>query len=187
MALTPKQSRFVDEYLIDLNGTQAAIRAGYARSGARTEGARLLANADIQAEVDIAKADRAKRTGINATWVLDRLRDEIEADLADLYDENGALVPVAEWPLIWRTGLIVGVETDELEVGGMRMGSVRKIKQSDRIKRLELIGRHVGVQAFKDVVDVSVTDGLADRVQRAKDRGVASAAAKAAMNSTAGC
>lgn len=188
MALTPKQNRFVEEYLIDLNGTQAAIRAGYARSGARTEGARLLANADIQAEVDTAKADRAERTGINAAWVLDRLRDEVEADLNDIYGEHGELLPVAEWPLIWRTGLIVGIETEELKIDGQATGMVvRKIKQSDRIKRLELIGRHVGVQAFKDVVDVSVTDGLADRVQRAKDRGAASAAAKAAMNSTAGC
>jgi phage terminase small subunit len=178
MALTPKQQRFVEEYLVDLNGTKAAIRAGYARSGARTEGARLLANANIQAAVGTAKADRAERTGINAAWVLDRLRDEVEADLADLYDEYGALLPVVEWPLVWRTGLIVGLETVEQEVGGMRTGFVRKVKQSDRIRRLELIGRHIGVQAFKDVVDVSVTDGLADRIERAKARANAKSAAQ---------
>ena len=51
--------------------------------------------------------------------------------------------------------------------------------QSDRIKRLELLGRHVGVQAFKDAVDVSVTDGLSDRVKRAKARGIEAAAAAA--------
>jgi hypothetical protein len=62
---------------------------------------------------------------------------------------------------------------------GLRMGTVRKIRQSDRIKRLELLGRHVGVQAFKDAVDVSVTDGLADRVKRAKARGIEVAAAAA--------
>jgi phage terminase small subunit len=86
---------------------------------------------------------------------------------------------VTDWPLIWRTGLVFGIETDELEVNGVRMGTVRKIRQSDRIKRLELIGRHVGVQAFKDAVDVSVTDGLADRVKRAKARGIEVAAAAA--------
>ncbi len=178
MALTPKQHRFVEEYLIDLNGTQAAIRAGYAPSGARTEAARLLTNADVQEAVDLAKTDRATRIGIDAAWVLSRLRDEVEADMADLYDESSALLPVAEWPLIWRTGLMVGIETEEISVDGVKVGIVRKVKQSDRIKRLELIGRHVGVQAFKDVVDVSVTDGLADRVQRAKERGIAAAAAR---------
>jgi len=59
------------------------------------------------------------------------------------------------------------------------MGTVRKIRQSDRIKRLELLGRHVGVQAFKDAVDVSVTDGLADRAKRAKARGIEAAPAAA--------
>jgi phage terminase small subunit len=139
----------------------------------------LLANADIQNAVDIANADRAERIGIVAAWVLDRLRDEVEADVADLYDENGVLLPVTDWPLIWRTGPVFGIETDELEVNGVRMGTVRKIRQSDRIKRLELIGRHVGVQAFKDAVDVSVTDGLADRVKRAKACGIEAAAAAA--------
>jgi len=177
MALTPRQHRFVEEYLVDLNGTQAAIRAGYARSGARTEGARLLTNADVQAAVDIAKTDRAKRIGIDAAWVLARLRDEVEADLADIYSEANELLPIAEWPLIWRTGLIVGLETEESVVDGVSCGIVRKVKQSDRTKRLELIGRHVGVQAFKDVVDVSVTNGLADRVERAKARGILAAAA----------
>jgi phage terminase small subunit len=186
MALTPKQHRFVEEYLIDLNGTQAAIRAGYARSGARTEAARLLTNADVQAAVDLAKTDRATRIGIDAAWVLARLRAEAEADMADLYDDTGALLPLAEWPLIWRTGLIVGLETEEIEVEGVKVGIVRKLKQSDRIKRLELIGRHIGVQAFRDVVDVSLTDGLADRVQRAKDRGIAAAREKLASSTEGG-
>lgn len=83
---------------------------------------------------------------------------------------NGELLPVEDWPLIWRQGLITGLDTEEIEQDGVKVGIVRKLKQSDRIKRLELIGRHVSVQAFKDQVDVEVTDGLADRLARAKAR-----------------
>lgn len=170
MALTPKEHRFVVEYLIDLNATQTAIRAGYSRYTARQIGSENLSKPAIREAIKIAMAERSERTAIDAAWVLTRLAAEVEADMADLYDDQGRLLPVGDWPLIWRTGLIVGVESDELEVGGVRMGSVRKVKQSDRIKRLELIGRHVGVQAFNDSVDVNLSDGLADRVARAKAR-----------------
>jgi phage terminase small subunit len=186
MALTPKQHRFAEEYLIDLNATQAAIRAGYSRHTSYSIGHDLLKEPEVAALVGQLMSARSKRTCVDAAWVLERLRDEVEADMADLYDETGALLPLDDWPIVWRTGLITGIETEEIEVNGVRMGTVRKIKQSDRIKRLELIGRHVGVQAFKDVVDVSVTDGLADRVQRAKDRGIAAAAEKAAAVLKAG-
>lgn len=182
MALTAKQQRFVDEYLIDLNGTQAAIRAGYSKHTARFQASDLLTNPNITAAVKEAMDERSAKTAIDAAWVLTRLAAEVDADMADLYDEHGGLLPIEDWPLIWRTGLIVGVETEELREDGpdgkpVAVGVVRKVKQSDRIKRLELIGRHVGVQAFKDNVEVSVTDGLADRVARAKARGLASAAA----------
>lgn len=70
--MTPKQKRFVEEYLIDLNATQAAIRAGYAESGARTEGARLLANANIQEALTHSLKERSERAQIDADWVLAR-------------------------------------------------------------------------------------------------------------------
>ena len=84
MALTPKQERFVSEYLIDLNATQAAIRAGYAKSGARTEGARLLANADI-ADF-LAKAQ--ERVADKAEWTAaDRLKMLADIALANVEDD----------------------------------------------------------------------------------------------------
>lgn len=170
MALTPKQHRFVAEYLIDLNATQAAIRAGYSRHTARSQASDLLTIPDMQAAIKEAMDERAVATATDAAWVLRRLRDEADADVADCYGPDGELLPIAEWPLIWRTGLMVAIETEEIEVDGVKVGIVRKTKQSDRIKRLELIGRHVGVQAFKDNVEVKVTDGLADRLARAKAR-----------------
>lgn len=154
MALTPKQEAFVREYLIDLNGAQAAIRAGYAESGARTEGSRLLANADIQAAIAEAQAARAERTRIDADWVLSRLGREADADLADLYTPEGAIRPIHEWPKIWRQGLVAGIKHQEIkDAEGNATGDfVVEVKLSDRIKRIELIGKHVNVQAFRDQV-----------------------------------
>lgn len=68
--LTEKRQRFVDEYLIDLNATQAAIRAGYSVKTANEQGARLLANVSIQEAISKAMAERSKRTGVNQDRVV---------------------------------------------------------------------------------------------------------------------
>ncbi|EDM71422.1 Terminase small subunit [Roseobacter sp. AzwK-3b] len=146
--LTAKQERFVAEYLIDLNATQAAIRAGYSKKTARQAGAENLSKPDIADAVATAKAERAERTEINADWVLRRLADEVTADLADLYDEAGAIKPIHEWPLIWRQGLIAGHDVYENTIEGEKVGEAVKLRLSDRVKRLELIAKHVDVQAF---------------------------------------
>ncbi|OQX04541.1 MAG: hypothetical protein BWK73_35915 [Thiothrix lacustris] len=83
MTLTAKQQRFVSEYLIDFNGTQAAIRSGYASSGARTEGARLLANAGIQAELRAAQAAYAAQHGVTIAEVTEMHREAYNVALED--------------------------------------------------------------------------------------------------------
>lgn len=158
MGLTARQSAFVDEYLRDLNATQAAIRAGYSAKTAYSQGERLLRNVEVSAAITAAKTARSERTKIDADWVLTRLADEAEADVADIYDDTGNLRPVKEWPLIWRKGLVAGIETVREVVGESRNGEpefamVQKVKLSDRIKRVELIGKHVDVQAFKEKVE----------------------------------
>ncbi len=70
MALTHKQRRFVDEYLVDLNATQAAIRAGYSTRTANREGARLLSNVDIAVAISEAQHTRSERTQVTAYRVL---------------------------------------------------------------------------------------------------------------------
>jgi len=172
--LNDKQRRFVEEYLIDLNATQAAIRAGYSERTAHSQGPRLLENVGIIAAIEEAKAERSKRTKIDADWLLKRLADEATADIADLYDDDNNLKSVKDWPLIWRQGLVAGVEIDALYEGygedREQVGHTKKLKLSDRIKRLELIGRHVDVQAFKEKVEVELTGSLAERLARAKAR-----------------
>jgi phage terminase small subunit len=160
MALNEKQERFVQEYLLDLNATQAAIRAGYSAKTAKQQGGRLLTHVDVLERLQGQITARSEKTGIDAEWRLRRLAMEAEADMADLYDENGKLKPVKDWPLIWRQGLVAGVETVRVGSGDDVMSFVDKVKISDRLKRLELIGRHINVQAFKDKLEVDATADL---------------------------
>jgi len=161
--LTPKQQAFVREYLIDLNATQAAKRAGYSVKTAHAVGHENLNKPEISDAIAKAQKERSEKTGITAQWVLERLADEATADLADILNDEGGLKPVSEWPLIWRQGLVAGIDIDELFEGQgqdrEQVGFVKKIKLSDRIKRVELIGKHVGVQAFRDQAALMNPDG----------------------------
>ena len=172
--LTAKQARFVDQYLIDLNATQAAIRAGYKKHTAGQIGHELLKKPEIIDAIDAAKIARSERTKIDADWVLKRLADEADADLADLYDDNGDLLPVEDWPLIFRQGLVSGVEIEALYDGEgedrIQIGHVKKIKLTDRVRRLELIGKHIRVNAFQEQVQIKGLDTLAERLERAARR-----------------
>lgn len=76
--LPPRQQRFVEEYLLDLNATQAAIRAGYSAKTADVQGSRLLGNAKVAAAIQAAKSARSARTAITQDWVLERLRENVE-------------------------------------------------------------------------------------------------------------
>jgi len=148
--MTPKQQRFVEEYLVDLNATQAAIRAGYSAATASEIGYENLSKPQIADAIAEARAERSERTRIDADWLLTRLAAEAVADVAELYEDDGRIKPVRDWPLIWRQGLVAGLEVETIGEGA---GNLTKVKLSDRIKRLELIGKHIDVQAFKDKIE----------------------------------
>lgn len=167
--LTPKQSMFCAEYLIDLNGAGAARRAGYSAKTADQIAIELLGKTLVQAQIQRLMDARAKAVRMDAQALLSRLVDEAEADVADLYEPDGRLKPVHQWPLIWRKGLVGGIEIESLDDGGV----VTKVKLSDRIKRLELIGKHVGVGAFREKIEHSVADPLADLLREISGRAVA--------------
>ncbi|WP_244529164.1 terminase small subunit [Mesorhizobium muleiense] len=160
--------------MIDLNATQAAIRAGYSQKTAAAVGHENLTKPEIKAAIDAARVERSQETKIDAAWVLTRLAAEAVADIADIYDDDGQLLPVKEWPLIWRQGLVQGVDVEELFDGygkeRTQIGVVRKVKLSDRVRRIELIGKHVGVKAFEEQISMTGLDALADRLARASKR-----------------
>lgn len=162
--LTAKQEFFCKEYLIDLNATQAAMRAGYSEKTANEQGSRLLANVKVQRRIKELKDARSERTQIDADWLLRQLGEEALADVADLYDEaTGALKPVHKWPKIWRQGLVAGIDVNQLTLDGQTIGETVKVKLADRTRIKELIGKHVDVGAFRDRVshEGSLTEDVA--------------------------
>lgn len=157
--LTPKQAAFVAEYLVDLNASAAARRAGYSERTADAIGRENLGKPTVAAAVRAAMQARQQRTEVNADWVLKRLAQLADADLADLYGADGGLLPVDQWPEVWRRGLVAGIETIEERVDGVVVGQLRKVKLADRVKLLELLGRHVDVGAFRERVELTGKNG----------------------------
>ncbi len=167
--LTHKQRRFVEEYLLCASATKAAINAGYSARSAQVTSSRLMDDPKILAAIEEAQAERSERTQVDADYLLKRLHEEVDADIADLYDEEtGDLLPVHEWPPVWRRGLVAGVEIEAITADGVEVGKVKKLKLSDRVRRIEALGRHVSVNAFRENIRVEGLDGLADRIFRAR-------------------
>lgn len=156
--LTEQQKAFCDYLLTDpeQNATACYMRA-YPKAtekAATAAASRLLTNVNVVQYMDAARAKRSERTRIDADWLLTRLAEEADADIADLYDETtGALKPVHKWPKIFRQGLVAGVDVNQITVDGQSVGEVVKVKLADRNAKLKMIGDHIGVQAFKQLVD----------------------------------
>ena len=152
--LTDNQELFCREYLIDLNATQAAIRAGYKETTAQEQGSRLLSNVMVQSYILELKQQRNERNKINADYVLKRLTEIDQMDVVDILNDNGDLLPIKEWPKVWRTTL------SGLDIAIMGSGDteaiMKKIKWPDKVKNLELLGKHVDVQAFKEKTETTV-------------------------------
>jgi phage terminase small subunit len=155
--LPHRQEIFCREYIISLNATKAAEKAGYSLKTAYSQGQRLLKNVEIKKMIDKYKKDRIEDTKIDAAYVLKRLKEIDEMDAADILDEQGNILPVKQWPEVWRKSLS-GLDIVTLGSGDTEQ-IVKKIKWPDKIKNLELMGKHVNIQAFSDKVDLSSTDG----------------------------
>ncbi|HEI8512881.1 TPA: terminase small subunit [Morganella morganii] len=155
MALTDKQEMFCCEYLIDLNATQAAIRAGYSEKTANRTASENLSKPDIQIRISELMKERSDRLQIDADYVLNRLVEIDQMDVLDILHDDGGIKPVHEWPKVWRTSLS-GMDLAEMfeSRDGERylVGILKKIKWPDKVKNLELLGKHISVQAFREQV-----------------------------------
>jgi len=152
MALTDKQEMFCREYLIDLNATQAAIRAGYSDNTARKIGSENLTKPDIAQRIIDLKSERNERVEVNADYVLRRLVEIDEMDVLDILKDDGGLKMVHEWPKVWRTTLSgLDILTTVTNFDETTMENIlKKIKWPDKVKNLELLGKHISVMAFKE-------------------------------------
>ena len=130
--LTPKQARFVEEYLKDLNATQAAKRAGYSAKTSGWIGQQLLAKTHIAKCIADRVQARSDRTQVDLDGVLVRLAAMVDADMADLYGPEGELLPAQKWPDVWRKGLVSGLDVVEEKRGDEVVAVVRKVRLAER-------------------------------------------------------
>jgi phage terminase small subunit len=154
--LTDKQRRFVDEYLVDLNASQAAIRAGYAPGSASVTGCRLLANAKIAEVLTQRRVDATRRLELTADRVLEEIGRLAFANVADFYvrDENGNL-QLDESAILdpVKAAAISQVETQTKADGTQTV----KLKLADKRAALSDLARHLGIngEALEPVPEVT--------------------------------
>ena len=146
MALRKKQKTFVEEYLIDLNATQAAIRAGYSPHTAKDIGCENLAKPNIEAAINKAMAERSKRTGICADRVLQELAKLAFVNPADVIDfEDASILANATRE---DTACIQSVKVKSMDTD--KGSSIeREVKFYDKKAALELLGKHLGIMNDK--------------------------------------
>ncbi len=130
--LTPKQERFVEEYLVDLNATAAAVRAGYSAKSAHVEGSRLLTNAKVAAAIAVAKQERTEETKIDAEYVLRKLHQVVERCLQEV---RPALHAKTRQPMKDKDG-----------------NALFTFNAAGANQALALLGKHTAVAAFEERV-----------------------------------
>ena len=148
--LTPKQQRFVEEYLIDLNATQAAIRAGYSPRTARQIGQENLSKPVIAAAISAAKRERAEATKIDAEYVLKRLHQIVERCLQEV---KPALHSKTRQPMKDEDG-----------------NALYTFNAAGANQALALLGKHTDVAAFRDHLEISGGLSLVERLQQGRAR-----------------
>lgn len=149
--LTEKQQRFIDEYLIDLNATQAAIRAGYSVKTADKQGWQLLEKTRVAEAISEKMAERSRRTGVNQDRVVMELAKIAFVNAADVIDSDDATIKAgatADDTAAIQSVKVKVIPTKEGE------GVEREIRLNDKLKALELLGKHLGM--WNDKLDVNL-------------------------------
>ena len=146
--LTAKQRRFVEEYLVDVNGAAAARRAGFSVRSAERQAVELLNKTHVAAAIALAMDERARRCGIKADRVLKELARIAFADIGDVFDERGRLRPAAEIPEDARRA-VASLETVTRFGGrgedGEQTGVTCRVRLFDKVAALALLCRHLGL------------------------------------------
>lgn len=155
--LSDKQERFCLEYIKDLNATQATIRAGYSTNGADVQGTRLLANASVAQRVAQLMKERSERVLIDADWVLRHNAAIVQADITDILEPDGRFKSPHDWPQIWRqivSSFDIKRLIDAKDAGNEDKAEVleqeMKVRFVDKLKALELLGKHNDIAAYAE-------------------------------------
>jgi len=175
--LTPIMEDFCHQYLAcNFNGAEAAAACGSTGKNLAQIAFGWLQIPEVKARIEALKAERNARVDVNADYVLSRLIEIDKMDVLDIITDDMAFKPVTDWPVVWRQ-FISAVDIAEIQEGHgderAMIGMLKKIKWPDKIKNLEMIGKHVSIQAFSDRVthDGKVSASLDDDgVQEVSDR-----------------
>ena len=171
--MNPRQQRFVSEYLLTLNATQSAVAAGYSARTAKQMGSRLLTRPNIKAALGRGQVAQLEREHVNAAWLLQRLVELAEVDIADIFTESGWMKPIREIPKAARR-LISSIKVKRYLEGEGRDAApveVTEVRLLDRLRALENIGKHIAVGAFQpDRAGVNVLLLVTDYTGRAHER-----------------
>ncbi|EHJ6205804.1 TPA: terminase small subunit [Salmonella enterica subsp. enterica serovar Matopeni] len=172
--LTAMQEAYAQEYTkCPENQTQAAINAGFSPNTAAVKASVMMRDERIQKRIAELMEERNKRLRVSADYVLLRLVEIDQMDVLDILNDDMSIKPVSEWPKVWRQYLTGFELADMFEGRGDEkelVGILKKIKWPDKVKNLELIGKHVDVNAFKERLEVSGTVTIADRMAKARRR-----------------
>ncbi len=167
--LTARQAAFVNEYLIDLNATQAAIRAGYSKKTAGQIGERLLRNVEIQRALSLRMKKREERTEITQDRVLKEFARLAFFDPRKLFNGDGSPKPICELDDDTAAAL-AGLDIMEEFAGTgedrVFIGYTKKYKIADKKGALDSVARHLGM--FNDKLELTGSIELASRLARAK-------------------
>jgi phage terminase small subunit len=150
--LNQRQEEFVRQYLLDMNATAAYLRAGFRARGnsAEVNAARLLRNAQVAEAIEKAMGERAQRTKIDADRVLCELGKIAFLDVRKALNNDGSFKAVSELDDDVAAAL---ASLDVVELGGEQGVVIRKVRLADKLRALELIGKHLGM--FRERVEVA--------------------------------
>lgn len=147
--LTSKQVAYCQEYLVDLNGKEAAIRAGYSEHTATAISTNNLAKPHVNDYLVFLKSQRTEETGIDAKYVLTqakKLHERCMQEIEPVTDKNGVQLKTEDGRPIFT------------------------FNAQGAAKGLELVGKHIDVQAFKDKIEVEMNQDLVSRITQGRNR-----------------
>jgi phage terminase small subunit len=151
----PREARFIQEYLLDLNAAGAARRAGYSAHTATEQGYELLSKPHVQAQVALAEAERAERTQITAEKALVEIARLAFVDATRIFADDGTLLPVQDWPIAVKKAVTaLKVRTDATGA------QILEVKFADKGKMLTLLARHLGLISDRRDAPMDISDLL---------------------------
>lgn len=167
MALTPRQERFCEEYIVDLNATQAAVRAGYSSKNADKIGSALVGKTGVSARIRELQADRSARTLVTADDVVRELKRLAFIDPRRVFSWGpDGVTPRPSADLSADDAAAVAEASQTTTEAG---GSIR-VKLADKLRALELLGKHLGMFLDRQQIDATARVVVVEELVDGDDR-----------------